>query len=362
MRGGALAEAPRRGTLSEVARWSIAGAAAFGIWAVILNREIIDWQPSEAKRLTIVALALVLAAVAAVPLWLRWRGPWTRAGLLIVLALLAGEIRRAWLRYTYATEQAGIPPIELWRPITTTQLELVHFETRLPGLSVPRLRVLHVTDLHITEALPKDYYARLSREIAAQAPDLLLLTGDYLSQLSRLPLLADWLAGLPHARYGDFAVLGNHDRWLDPEKIRGLLAQSGVTTLSGTCTTVTLASGGVRLCGTEAPWGPALERAAIAADATNPLPLVVMTHTPDNIYALHDLGAAIVFAGHTHGGQMRVPVAGSILVPSVYGRRFDLGHFNVEGTELYVSAGVGADEPPLRIYCPPELVEVDFHG
>ena len=339
----------------------MAGAAAFGIWAVILNREIIDWQPSEAKRLTIVALALLLAALGAVPLWLRWRGPWTRAGVLIVLVLFTGELRRAWLRYSYATEQAGIPPIALFRPITTTELELVHLETRLPGLAVPRLRVVHITDLHITEALPKEYYARLSREVAARSPDLLLLTGDYLSQLSRLPLLAAWLEGLPHARYGNFAVLGNHDLWLDAEKIRGLLADNGVRTLSGTCATVTLAGGGVRLCGTEAPWGPKLERAAVALNAGENLPLVVMTHTPDNIYALHELGAAAVFAGHTHGGQMRLPVLGSILVPSAYGRRFDLGHFNVDGTELYVSAGVGADEPPLRIYCPPELAEVDFH-
>jgi predicted MPP superfamily phosphohydrolase len=355
-----LAEAPHRRAWSELARWFVAGAAAFGIWAVILNREIIDWQPSEAKRLTIVALALALAALGAVPLWLRWRGPWTRAGVLVVLVLLAGELRRAWLRYSYATEQAGIPPIALWRPITTTELELVHLESRLPGLAVPRLRVVHVTDLHITEALPKEYYARLSRELAAREPDLVLLTGDYLSQLSRLPLLAAWLEGLPHARYGYFAVLGNHDLWLDAKGIRALLAENGVTTLSGTCATVRLASGGVRLCGTEAPWGPKLEP-AVAQNAAEKLPLVVMTHTPDNVYALHELGAAAVFAGHTHGGQIRLPVVGSIIVPSVYGRRFDLGHFNVEGTELYVSAGVGADEPPLRIYCPPELAEVDFH-
>ena len=352
---------PRRGAWSELGRWFVAGAAAFGIWAVILNREVIDWQPSEAKRLTIVALALGLAALGAVPLWRRWRGPWTRASVLILLALCGGELRRAWLRYSYATEHAGIPPIVLWRPITTTELELVHLETRLPGLEVPRLRVVHVTDLHITEALPKEYYARVSREIAARDPDLVLLTGDYLSQLSRLPLLASWLAGLPHARHGNFAVLGNHDLWLEAEKIRALLATSGVTTLSGTCTTVTLASGGVRLCGTEAPWGPALQRAAVTQNAADKLPLVVMTHTPDNIYALHELGAAAVFAGHTHGGQMRLPVIGPLLVPSIYGRRFDLGHFNVDGTELYVSAGVGADEPPLRIYCPPELAEVDFH-
>jgi predicted MPP superfamily phosphohydrolase len=352
--------AERRGRTVQLARLFVAGTAAFGVWAVILNREVIGWQDSEAKRLVIVALALVLAALAAVPIWLRWRGPWTRIGVLIVLALVAGEVRRAWLRYRYAVEQTGIPPIALTQPVTTTELEVVHLDARLPGLPVSRLRVVHVTDLHITEALPTDYYARLSRAIAASAPDLLLFTGDYLSQITRLPLLEAWLSSLPRARYGNYGVLGNHDCWLDADKLRAVLTRAGITPLSGTCTTVPAGAGSVRLCGTEAPWGPALSAAAIHQGAPGSSPLFVMSHTPDNVYALRDLGASVVFAGHTHGGQMRVPVFGSVVVPSKYGRRFDLGHFNVDGTDLYVSAGVGADEPPLRLYCPPELLEVDF--
>jgi predicted MPP superfamily phosphohydrolase len=69
-----------------------------------------------------------------------------------------------------------------------------------------------------------------------------------------------------------------------------------------------------------------------------------------------------VFAGHTHGGQFRIPFLGPLLMPSRYGRRFDQGHFVVEGTHLYVSAGVGADAPNLRLWCPPDLVVVDLVG
>jgi predicted MPP superfamily phosphohydrolase len=89
---------------------------------------------------------------------------------------------------------------------------------------------------------------------------------------------------------------------------------------------------------------------------------LVLSHTPDNVYALAEQGATAVFAGHTHGGQMRVPWLGPLIVPSRYGRRFDRGHFDVEGTHLYVSAGVGADAPPLRLWCPPDLVVVDLVG
>jgi predicted MPP superfamily phosphohydrolase len=352
--------AERRGLFG---RFLVAGAAAFGLWAFVVNREVINWVDSEWKRLTIVVLAFFFAAVAVVPLWRQWRGPWTRAALLVVLAFSLGETRRAWLRYQYASELAGGASIDLLHPVTTLDLAVRHFESRLPGLVLPRLRVLQVTDLHITEELPRDYYQRVQTTIAAENPDIILLTGDYLSQSRRLPLLEAWLSGLPRARYGSFAVLGNHDHWVDRDhRLAGVFTQAGITVLSGRCTLVPVpGASGVRLCGTESPWGPALDRNAIDQGAPGDSPLFVMSHTPDNVYALHELGAAAVFAGHTHGGQVRLPVVGAIIVPSIYGRRFDVGRFNVEGTELYVSAGIGADQPPLRIYCPPELVEVDFH-
>jgi predicted MPP superfamily phosphohydrolase len=345
-------------------RWVAAGIAAFGLWAFIVNREVINWVDGEAKRLATVALAALLGAVAVVPLWRRWRGPWTRAAVLLLCAFAAGEVRRAWLRYQYSLETAGGSRIDLFHPITTTDLAVRHYDARLPGLGLARLRVVEVTDLHVTEELPSAYYQEIHARIAAEKPDLVVLAGDYLSQIRRLPLLEAWLAGLPRARYGNYGVLGNHDHWVDQgRKVSDALTRAGVTMLSGTCTLVAIPNApGVRLCGTETPWGPTLERAAIDAGAPGHAPLLVVSHTPDNVYALHDLGAAAVFAGHTHGGQMRLPVLGAIIIPSAYGRRFDLGRFNVEGTELFVSAGVGSDQPPIRIYCPAELLEVDFHG
>jgi uncharacterized protein len=90
--------------------------------------------------------------------------------------------------------------------------------------------------------------------------------------------------------------------------------------------------------------------------------VLMLSHTPDNVYDLGDLGADAVFAGHTHGGQIRLPGLGALIVPSRYGRRFDRGHFVVDDTHLFVSAGIGADAPALRLWCPPEIVVVDFVG
>jgi predicted MPP superfamily phosphohydrolase len=89
--------------------------------------------------------------------------------------------------------------------------------------------------------------------------------------------------------------------------------------------------------------------------------VLVLSHTPDNIYALRGR-AKVVFSGHTHGGQWRIPGVGALVVPSKFGRRFDRGHFSVDGTELFVSAGLGADFPPVRVYCQPELLVVDLES
>lgn len=339
----------------------VTGSAAFGLWAFLLNRWIVNWVDSDGKRFATLVLALVLGAFAFVPILRRWPGPWAKIGALIIALFTLGEVRRAWLRHQYAVEQAGGPAISLLHPVTTTDLVVRHFEVPLAGLGVPRLRVVQLTDLHVTEKLPEAYYERVVREVGEQQPDLVLLTGDYLSRIGRLPLLEAFLRKLPHGRYGAFAVLGNHDHWLLDARVAEVFPRVGIPLLQGTCTPIP-ASGtpAIRLCGTDKPWGPALEREAVTRAGPASLPLVVMSHTPDNIYELGELGASAVFAGHTHGGQLRIPLIGAIVIPSHYGRRFDLGHFTVEGTHLFVSAGVGADQPPLRIYCNPELVEVDF--
>jgi len=347
-----------RGRTSQVL---VMGAAAFGSWAFLMNRWIINWVDGDAKRFATVALALVLGALAFVPLVRRWSGPWAKAGALVIALFTLGELRRAWLRHQYAVEQAGGPSIALFHPVTTTDLVVRHFAVPLPGLGVPRLRVVALSDLHVTEALPEAYYDRVLHELDACEPDLVLLTGDYLSNIARLPLLEKFVRRVPHGHYGAFAVLGNHDHWLHDARIAELFPRAGIPLLSGSCTPVPDSGTPViRLCGTEAPWGPPLKRETIAAATPADAPFLVMSHTPDNIYELEELGASAVFAGHTHGGQFRAPLIGSIVIPSRYGRRFDLGHFNVSGTHLFVSAGVGADQPPLRLYCDPELVEVDF--
>jgi predicted MPP superfamily phosphohydrolase len=342
-------------------RVGLAALCAFGLWAFVVNHWLMNLTESLWKRLAFFGLAAALGALALGPLWSRTRRqprlwPWVALSLLFAL----GEARRLWLRNDYRVETPPAAP--LFTPITTTALRTTRFALRVPGLPVERLRVVHLTDLHVTEALPASYPSEVIARVQSEQPDLLVFTGDYLARAERLPLLVGWLEKLPRVRYGSFAVLGNHDYWTgQTEAIRGALERAGVHVLTADCARAAL--GGdrhVALCGTDAPWGPALDPSQLKAAQRGASATLVLSHTPDNVYELGGPGANAVFAGHTHGGQMRVPGLGALLVPSRYGRRFDQGHFLVEGTHLFVSAGIGADAPPLRLWCPPELVVVEL--
>ncbi len=90
--------------------------------------------------------------------------------------------------------------------------------------------------------------------------------------------------------------------------------------------------------------------------------MFVLAHTADDFTRLRAAGADVVFSGHYHAGQVRVPMLGPLLMPSVHGRRFDHGHFLLDGAHVLISAGLGTEYPPLRILCRPDVFDVEVAG
>lgn len=333
--------------------------AALSCWLLLVNRWIVQWGDGPLKSAATTATFVLVFCGAA---WAAWRGPtWLHLWPWGMLALIgSGEIRRLCLRYTYQAELtvSSDPACENeWRVITTTDLVRQTYELPVAMLGTDRLRVAHVSDLHVDSRLPFAYYVSALALAIADEPDLLLLTGDFVSKRRNLPLLSELIRGRLRARLGVFAVLGNHDYWTEPEAVREILEREGVRLVGGRSERVELGDGTpVRICGTEHPWGPRLE----GVSGRDTLLTIGLSHTPDNIYDLSQFGATAVFAGHYHGGQLRLPGLGALVVPSRYGRRFDRGHFRIDSTHLFVSSGVGAAAPPLRLWCRPDVVIVDF--
>jgi predicted MPP superfamily phosphohydrolase len=355
------------GLLAGEPRWLFAlrgvivAFGAFGLWVYSINRWLDYFVDGAAKQVVVYGELVALLAIAAL-LFVRARRKTTLAALVVLAFMILGEIRRLWLRHDYRVNLGSGPETSVTQPITTTALGLRRFEVPLETLPVAKLRVIHLSDFHVTEAFPADYYARVAREVSARKPDLVFITGDSLSQPERLPLFERVLSALPRARFGSFAVLGNHEVWIGrADQVVHAYERAGVTVLRGRCVHVPFPdTPGLRVCGTETPWGPGLTRAAVDVAGAADAPLFALSHTPDNVYDLALLGASAVFAGHTHGGQLRLPWLGALVVPSSHGRLFDFGEFHVNGATLFVSPGVGADQPPLRVYCRPEIFEVNF--
>lgn len=341
--------------LGKICIW---GAACFGLWLYLGNRYVLAWPNCLVKHGTMVLLALGFgwfSSRAAV----RYERRSLLLPLILILSFSIGEVHRAILRHAYRLEDASEDSrseVPLSRPFTTTDLQVTRHILRAPA-SEDRLRVVQLTDLHFSSALPWDYYRSIVDRTNAAEADIVVLTGDYVSKLESVPLLERWLEEPLRARYGVYAVLGNHDYWAGvSDRVRQLLERANIHVLSGLCTQLQgVAPPDWLICGTEAPWGPDF----VDAPQRSKDKVLVLSHTPDNIYSLRSR-ARVVFSGHNHGGQWRIPGVGALIVPSNYGRRFDRGHFTVEGTELFVSAGLGADFPPLRLYCRPELLIVDI--
>ena len=328
----------------------------------LTNRWIFNYKESPARTLIHLTISFILTLGPFAAGWV-FPSPFLLATSLGVVVLFGlGETRRIVLR----RRMAAAPPVEHARPpdhgrwttpFTTTQLSFARYEVAVPVLSVPCLRIAHASDFHVSEKLPAGYFAQAMEAITSHQPDLLLLTGDFISHTHDLPQLREVLKNVAKsARLGTFAILGNHDHWSDADAIANVLRDVGITRLHDQVASIEPAPGRapIRLCGDERPWGPTPDW------QRNDGVTIVLSHTPDNVYRLARKGAQVVLCGHNHAGQIRLPGLGAIIVPSVFGRRFDHGHFLVGQTHLFVTAGVGTGSPTFRMYCPPDIFVIDL--
>lgn len=327
---------------------------------VLVNRWLIrlrqSWQKSAILLLTPVVVAGIFGVAA-----LRFPPPiWSRVVFVGLVVLLLGEARRLYLRRRYAASQplhTRPHRVSLRRPLTTTDIAIHRYAIEFEAWQGPPLRIAHLSDLHVTQKLPADYYRRallLARETSA---DLIFFTGDFVTRPNSLSVLVDALR-LLNGREA-FAVLGNHDYWMDPQAVRGVLSAAGVQVLADEWLRYPVAGQSILIAGSDFPWS----RRELELPPCQPGELrLVLSHTPDNIYRFARQSAHCVFAGHFHAGQFRLPFMGPVIVPSSYGRRFDHGHFMVNGTHLFVAGGVGVAMPPLRLYCQPDILVVEIRG
>jgi predicted MPP superfamily phosphohydrolase len=203
--------------------------------------------------------------------------------------------------------------------------------------------------------------------------DIVLLLGDFVAthRFVTEPVPGPvWGAELARLRapLGVHSILGNHDWWFKQSEIRLALARAKIPIMENDA--VLLGEAGARfwLAGIgdqlAVPLGRGHFRGAddlpgTMAKISTDDPVVLMVHEPDIFTQVTDR-VSLTLAGHTHGGQMRVPLVWPAFVPSSYGARFAYGHIVEGGRDLIVSGGLGTSIVPMRIGVPPEIVQVEL--
>jgi predicted MPP superfamily phosphohydrolase len=209
---------------------------------------------------------------------------------------------------------------------------------------------------------PERLAAILDR-VAAERPDIVLIAGDLVSDkrlATRRYGLTEAVAPLKRLtpRLGTFAVLGNHDHWRDAAEARRALAAAGVRVLDNEAVRVgPLAIGGLD----DAFTGHDRPAATIASMRRIEGARILLSHSPDPFPELPG-DIALMVAGHTHCGQIRLPLIGAISTMSHYGERYACGLVREKGKVLVVSAGLGTSIIPVRIGAPPDYWLLDVGG
>ena len=234
-------------------------------------------------------------------------------------------------------------------------------------LVIPRLHkshegltIAHIGDLHMTGRIGKQWFVSVCQEVNHLQADVVTITGDILENELCWPWLAESL-GVLNAKYGVYYVLGNHDKYVDFHHTKKILDTQGLTYIGDDPITTEWNESAVLLAGNELPWIDQVSDLSDAPERNSAgLPLhIFLLHTPDQFTWACQGDADLVLAGHTHGGQVRLPVLGPVACPSLYGTRYACGVFKSGNTVMHVTRGISG-KTPLRINCPPEIALLEL--
>ncbi len=247
-------------------------------------------------------------------------------------------------------------------------------------------KIAAISDIHGgSNGASAENIRRVVRETNAENPDLIVLLGDYVSQISdnnaieqrslKMPIaeVAENLRGF-QAKYGVYAVLGNHDGWFDNKIVASELRRVGIKTLENEMALIERGDGEkIRLLGLKdhmqiKSWnGFAAEIRNLILNSGTDGDIVVLEHSPDFLPLITqgtpDLSRLkLIINGHTHGGQIWFPVLGAPWVPSVYGQKYAQGHVTDQNVDAFVTSGIGTSVLPFRFLVPPEIAVLTISG
>ncbi len=266
--------------------------------------------------------------------------------------------RRGFLKWAGGAAIGGLAGIGYVTQVEPEWLVVERQIIQLPTLpaAMDGYKIVQLSDFHLYPFATLDLMQKTVARTNELNPDLVLLTGDYvLETAASIFDLAPELAKL-NPRHGIFAVLGNHDHWTDAAVVQQGLTEQGIELLHNQG--VLLNDSQLFLAGVDDLWSGAPDVEAALVGWREDVPTILLAHEPD--FADDFLGDGRIqlqLSGHTHGGQVRVPGVGPIVLPR-YGQKYHNGLYQVGQGQVYVNRGIGLVGPAVRLNCPPEITEI----
>jgi predicted MPP superfamily phosphohydrolase len=255
-----------------------------------------------------------------------------------------------------------------WVEVTRTKIPITGLPVALDGFAI-----LQMSDFHHGKYVSAEYLRDCVELANRQNAQMIALTGDFVTggrYYGRYPMFnyrvtsaekAQYLErcieilGQLRAPHGIFATLGNHDGWFDAERVSAEIRHMNWRLLRDENAVVRVGDAKLQVIGLRDMWTEQIDLSR-AFNGINPsLPTVVLMHNPDLFPDAAEYGPALILAGHTHGGQVSLPLIGPPLVPSRFGAKYAAGLFQIGKTRMYVNRGLGVIAPPVRFGVRPEI-------
>jgi predicted MPP superfamily phosphohydrolase len=236
-----------------------------------------------------------------------------------------------------------------WPEVVRVELPLARLPQGLDGLTI-----VQISDMHAGYLVGPAKVRRYIDMVNALSPDIVAITGDmFHSGAVSAWMCAAELSAL-RAPLGIYAVPGNHERRVPPEVGELPFRRAGLTVLANTAQRIQVGDDALWMVGVDdmiMRRGNLRQALQGVADAECK---VLLVHEPDLADSASQYPIDLQLSGHTHGGQIRVPLLGALLLP-VMGRKYSMGLYRVDGMWVYTNRGLGVNRPPLRFSCRPEI-------
>jgi uncharacterized protein len=241
-----------------------------------------------------------------------------------------------------------------------TKLQTVNIQGLPKDLN--NIKIAHLSDLHVKEKI--SVHEEIINKLAEIKPDIIVLTGDFVEEPEKIEICIKFVKQLK-AKYGVWAVMGNWDYWMgSPNDLKKRLKEVGVNILINENRRIEIGNNFLYLAGVDDPFTKrdnlnlALKGIPLNSKQTF---TILLAHSPNIFKLAKQHNISLTLAGHTHGGQVRLPLIGPLysLTPTM--GKYSMGLFKENNYQMYVNPGIGVSKIPFRLFCPPELTIIQLH-